>query len=81
MTKYEKQAVLLKNRQRISNMIVANLGANINYIEILKKVNLQKLWQHGYVKKDQHLFFYTSILNADDENIGAFVLVSLRGEA
>ncbi|MDQ7042428.1 MAG: cache domain-containing protein [Sulfurimonas sp.] len=73
--KYEKQAVLLKNRQRISNMIVANLGANINYIEILKKVNLQKLWQHGYVKKDQHLFFYTSILNADDENIGAFVLV------
>ena len=35
--KYEKQSVLLHNNPRIKNMIVANNGANINYIEFVIK--------------------------------------------
>ncbi|MDF1882680.1 hypothetical protein JHD49_01860 [Sulfurimonas sp. SAG-AH-194-C21] len=74
-TKYEKQAVLLKKNQRISNMIVANSGANINHIKILKKINLETLRNHGFVKQDKHVFFYKSIFNAEDENIGSFILI------
>jgi|GEM_PF-934478 len=74
-TKYEKQAVLLKDNPRISNMIVANTGANINHIKILRNINLQTLRNHGFVKKDNYAFFYKSILNADDENIGSFILI------
>lgn len=74
-TKYEKQAVLLKNRPRVSNMIVANKDANINHIKMLKKIDLQKLRNHGFVKQDKHVFFHKTILNADDENIGSFVLI------
>jgi hypothetical protein len=73
--KYEKQAVLLDKNPRVSNMIVANEGANINHIKILKKIKLQTLLNHGFVKKDKYVFFYKSILNADDENIGSFILI------
>lgn len=74
-TKYEKQAVLLKDNPRISNMIVANIGANINHIKRLRNINLQTLRNHGFVKQDNYSFFYKSILNADDENIGSFILI------
>ena len=74
-TKYEKQAVLLDKNPRVANMIVANNGANVHHIEILKKINLEKLRNRGFVKKDKHVFFYKSILNADDENIGSFILI------
>ena len=74
-SKYKNQAVLLNKNQRISNMIVANDGANINHIKILRKINLQTLRNHGFIKKDNYVFFYKSILNADGENIGSFILI------
>ncbi len=73
--KYEKQAVLFKNNPRVANMIVANNGANINHIKVLRTINLQTLRTHGFIKKGKFIFFYKSILNADGENIGSFVLV------
>ncbi|MDF1878911.1 hypothetical protein JHD46_04575 [Sulfurimonas sp. SAG-AH-194-C20] len=74
-SKYEKQAVLLSKNPRVANMIVANEGANINHIKILRKINLQELRDYGFIKKDKYIFFYKSILNADDENIGSFILI------
>jgi len=73
--KYENQAVLLDKNQRIGNMIVANNGANINQIKILKKLNFTTLQNRGFIKKEKHIFFYKTIFNADDENIGSFILV------
>ncbi len=73
--KYEKQAVLLDKSPRVANIIVANRGANVNHIKLLRSINLQTLRNHGFVKNDHHIFFYKSILNADDENIGSFVLI------
>jgi len=73
--KYEKQAVLLNKNPRIGNMIVANNGANINHIEKLKHIDLKKLQNHGFIEKDNYVFFYKSILNSDAQNIGSFILI------
>lgn len=73
--KYESQAVLLDKNQRIGNMIVANIGANINQVKTLQKIDLKNLQNRGFIKQDNYIFFDKTILNADDEDIGSFILV------
>jgi len=74
-TKYEKQAVLLKNNPRIQNMIVANDGANVEHIKKLQQMGLSQLLQQGQLNGDKHYYFSRAIFNNNHEVIGYFILI------
>jgi len=73
--KYEKQTVLLQENPHISNMIVANDGANINHINNLRNLDLDKLKNLGIEENEQYFYFSKVILNAKGDSIGYFILV------
>ncbi|MEN4046280.1 MULTISPECIES: cache domain-containing protein [Sulfurimonas] len=73
--KYQNQSVLLKNNPRIANMIVANNGANINHIQNLRRLDLNKLESLGSVQTEEYLYISKVILNSKAERIGYFILI------
>ena len=74
-SKYKKQAVLLQKNPRITNMIVANDGANVEHIAYLQKTGLVTLLSQGKLEGKNHFYFAKTILNSDGENIGSFILI------
>jgi hypothetical protein len=73
--KYENQTVLLQKNPHIGNMIVANDGANINHIQNLRALNLNKLKHRGIAENEKYFYFSKVILNAKGDCIGYFILV------
>ncbi|QOP43055.1 hypothetical protein FJR45_03435 [Sulfurimonas sediminis] len=73
--KYQNQSVLLKNNPRIKNTIVANNGANINHIQNLRRLDLNKLENLGSVQTEEYLYISKVILNSKAERIGYFILI------
>lgn len=74
-SRYKDQAVLLQKHPRIGHMIVANDNANVHYIDRLRQYGVDRLLNHGILEGKKAYYFAKSILNAEGQNIGSFVMV------
>lgn len=74
-SKYKHQAVLLQKKPKIDHMIVANDDANIHHIAYLQHTGIGKLLTNGIQESGNYAYFSRPILNADGQNIGAFILI------
>ncbi len=74
-SKYQEQAILLKENPRIENMIVADDEANVEHIAYLKQIGISKLLTNGKLEGKHYFYFLRPILNNQGDNIGSFVLI------